>query len=155
MNNWGLHKRTIGEVDVFQIDTTHELYAHMNVNYLRLPSLPDFDHYGTLLDKMATGDGFISTGEILLPNVTIKGDGGELQVNAQVEYTFPLRLAEIVWGDGSETHREIIDLSSTHAFEKKDFAWQVKAPQWRWARLALWDVAGDGAFTNPVWRDEK
>ena len=104
MNNWGLHKRTIGEVDVFQVDTSHELYAHMNVNYLRLPELPDFDHYGQLLDVMAKGDGFISTGEIVLPNAAIKGDGDSLRVKTKIQYTFPLRLAEIVWGDGHETH---------------------------------------------------
>ncbi len=37
LNNWGLHKRLIGEVDVFQLDSTHELYGHMNINYLRVP----------------------------------------------------------------------------------------------------------------------
>jgi hypothetical protein len=28
----------------------------------------------------------------------------------------------------------------------------VKAPGWKWARIAVWDVAANGAFTNPVWR---
>ena len=37
MSNWGLAKKLMGEVDVFQIDSTHELYAHMNVNYVKLP----------------------------------------------------------------------------------------------------------------------
>ncbi len=152
MNNWGLHKRTIGEVDVFQLDTTHELYAHMNVNYLRLSKLPDFDHYGQLLDIMAKGDGFISTGEILLPRATIRaGRGNSIHVETEVDYTFPLWLAEIVWGNGKETHRQVIDLRSTHEFGHKDFVWAADAPGWTWARLAVWDVAGDGAFTNPVW----
>jgi hypothetical protein len=154
MNNWGLHKRTIGEVDVFQLDTTHELYAHMNVNYLRLPELPDFDHYGRLLEAVAKGDGFISTGEIVLPAASITaGSADSIQVKARVDYTFPLRLAEIVWGDRMETHRELIVLQSTHEFGHDDFSWNINAPQWTWARLAVWDVAGDGAFTNPVWRD--
>jgi hypothetical protein len=153
MNNWGLHKRTIGEVDVFQLDTTHELYAHMNVNYLRLPELPDFDHYGRLLDALAKGDGFVSTGEILLPRAAIIGGRGDsIHVKTDIGYTFPLRLAEIVWGDGSEVHRQSIDLQSTHEFGHSAFEWEVDAPHWTWARLAVWDVAGDGAFTNPVWR---
>ena len=67
MNNWGLPKRLIGEVDVFQIDATHELYAHMNVNYVRLDRLPDFDHYGQVLEALNRGDYFVSTGEVLLP----------------------------------------------------------------------------------------
>jgi hypothetical protein len=153
MNNWGLHKRAIGEVDVFQLDTTHELYAHMNVNYLRLPELPDFDHYGRLLDAVAKGDGFVSTGEIVLPRAEITGGRGDsIHVKSEISYTFPLKLAEIVWGDGNETHRQSIDLQSTHEFGHGTFAWEVDAPRWTWARLAVWDVAGDGAFTNPVWR---
>ena len=154
MNNWGLHKRTIGEVDVFQLDTNHELYAHMNVNYLRLAELPDFDHYGRLLDALAKGDGFISTGEIVLPRATIApGRGDSIHVETEIDYTFPLRLGEIVWGDGKETHRQTIDLQSTHEFGHSGFAWDADAPGWTWARLAVWDVAGDGAFTNPTWRE--
>jgi hypothetical protein len=153
MNNWGLHKRAIGEVDVFQLDTTHELYAHMNVNYLRLPELPDFDHYGRLLEAMAKGDGFVSTGEIILPRAEITaGAGNSIHVRTEISYTFPLKLAEIVWGDGLKIYRQSIDLQSSHEFGHDTFGWDVAAPHWTWARLAVWDVAGDGAFTNPVWR---
>jgi hypothetical protein len=155
MNNWGLHKHMVGEVDVFQIDPTHELYAHMNVNYLRMAHLPDFDDYGNLLNKMAAGDGFISTGEIMLPAASIASSGDTLRAQAQVENTFPLRMAEIVWGDGTNTHRKLIDLQSTHEFTKNEFHWDMQAPHWTWARMAVWDVAGNGAFTNPVWRDQK
>ena len=153
MNNWGLHKRTIGEVDVFQIDTTHELYAHMNVNYLRLPQLPSFDQYGRVLDSLAKGDGFISTGEILLPSTAITASGDTLSVRANVRYTFPLEVAEVVWGDGQKTSRKLIDLDTTRQFGARQFEWNVEAPGWKWARFAIWDVAGDGAFTNPVWRE--
>jgi hypothetical protein len=152
LNNLGLRKRMIGEVDVFQLDMSHELYAHMNVNYLKIGSLPDFDHYGRLIDAAAIGEGFISTGEIVLPSVTISGAGDSIKVQAQVGWTFPLNMAEVVWGDGKQTHHEIIALDSTRAFGSKEFTWQVQAPQWTWARVAVWDVAGDGAFTNPVWR---
>ena len=34
-----------------------------------------------------------------------------------------------------------------------EFTWQAKAPEWKWARLALWDIAGNGAFTTPIWRN--
>ena len=35
----------LGEVDVFKLDQTHELYGHMNVNYIRLErdELPRFE----------------------------------------------------------------------------------------------------------------
>ena len=36
MANWGEAKYVLGEVDVFKLDHTHELYGHMNVNYIRL-----------------------------------------------------------------------------------------------------------------------
>ena len=36
MANWGQKKYLPGEADVFKINHTHELYGHMNINYLRL-----------------------------------------------------------------------------------------------------------------------
>lgn len=152
LNNLGLHKITIGEVDVFQIAKTDELYAHMNANYLKLDRLPDFDHYGDLLKKLAQGDGFISTGEVLLPTFSIQPEGSNaIRVAADVSSTFPLRIAEIVWGDGKQTHYEIIDLQTTREFSERQYEWNVPAPGWTWARFAVWDIAGGGAFSNPVW----
>lgn len=153
MSNWGLKKRIFGEIDVFQIGATHELYAHMNVNYVRLPSLPSFDNYGQIIDALAKGDFFVTTGEVLLPSVTISpGSGDSINVRAKVNYTLPLSIAEVVWGDGAATHRKILPLADTREFGDREFTWELKAPNWKWARFAVWDVAGDGAFVNPVWR---
>jgi hypothetical protein len=114
LNNLGRHKITIGEVDVFQIAKNDEFYFQMNVNYVHLDKLPDFEHYGDLLNSVARGDGFISTGEVLLPSASITPGGDDsLIVRADITSTFPLRVAEIVWGDGSKTQRKMIDLSST------------------------------------------
>jgi hypothetical protein len=154
MNNWGLRKRIFGEVDVFQFDHTHELYAHMNINYVKLDHLPDFEHYGEALQPLARGEFFTTTGEVLLPQWHIApGEGDEIKVSAEVHWTFPLRFAEIVWGDGSKTERKIIPLDSTREFGTENFEWKAAAPHWKWARLAVWDIAGNGAFVNPVWRD--
>ncbi|MBI3681807.1 MAG: hypothetical protein HY235_15615 [Acidobacteria bacterium] len=152
MNNWGLPKKILGEVDTFQLDSTHELYAHINVNYVRLPRLPDFDHYGELLEAVARGDFFITTGEVLLPRVEIAGDAGTIHARASVQWTFPLQFAEVVWGDGSRTHRRMFALDSTREFGQREFEWTVEAPGWKWARLAVWDIAANGAMVNPVWR---
>lgn len=152
INNWGLRKLFIGEVDLFQIDSTHELYGHMNVNYLRMPRLPDFDHYGGVIQAMTTGDSFITTGEVLLPQVKLDSAGtGKIAVEAEVSWTFPLREAEIVWGDGTRTERKIIPLEGEREFGNSKFTWAADAPGWKWARVAVWDVAGDGAFTQPQW----
>jgi hypothetical protein len=152
MNNLGLRKRMIGEVDVFQLDSTHELYGHLNINYVHLPSLPSYERYGELLDAVAKGDGFIGTGEILIPDAKLSGSGETVTVTVTVNYTFPLRMAEIVWGDGAETHHKTIPLGDTREFGRTTFTWTADAKNWKWARLAVWDVAGDGAFTNPIWR---
>jgi hypothetical protein len=155
LNNLGLHKRTIGEVDLFQISTEDELYGHMNINYLRLPKLPDFDHYDRVLKSAQTGDGFITTGEILLPSSSMSPVGDHsIRVDAKISSTFPLRVAELVWGDGKTTQRKLIDLQSTPGFDDHQYSWLVETPGWTWARFAVWDIAGDGAFTNPIWRDK-
>jgi hypothetical protein len=148
MSNWGLHKRLLGEVDVFQIDSTHELYAHMNVNYVRAPRLPDYEHYGELMDAFAhNNDNFITTGEVLLPEVKL----GKTSVRAKISHTFPLRMAEVVWGDGEKTSRITIPLDQTREFEDTLLDREISTPNRKWARFAVWDVAGNGAMTNPVW----
>src|SRR2546421_1583942 len=77
MSNWGMKKRIFGEVDVFQIDASHELYAHMNVNYVR--------NNGDLIGAFANGDFFVTTGEVLLPSVSISAtDGDQIAVRAKV-----------------------------------------------------------------------
>ena len=153
LNNKGLRKRALGEVDVFQFDDTHELYAHMNINYLKLDRLPPFDRWGDTLVPLAQGEFFTTTGEVLLPEVAIASSpSDDITVSARVLWTFPLRFAEIVWGDGRTTHRQLIDLADTREFGDKSFQWRIKAPGWTWARVAVWDVAANGAFVNPVWK---
>jgi hypothetical protein len=155
MSNWGLRKRLLAEVDVFQIDPTHELYAHMNINYVRAAQTPAYDNYGELLQTMRKGDFFISTGEVLMPEHSIREtQTGKLHAAADVRHTLPLQFAEVVWGDGEKTHRQSYSLETTRAFANKRIEFEVDAPGWRWARLAVWDIAGDGAFANPVWNEK-
>jgi hypothetical protein len=154
VNNLGFHKRMIGEVDVFQISSTDELYGHMNINYLRLAELPSFDHYDSIFKSLEKGDGFITTGEILLPSTSISAEGDHnVRIKTRISSTFPLQIAELVWGDGASTHRQIIHLESTPPFVDREYSWLFETPGWKWARFAVWDVAGDGAFTNPVWSE--
>ena len=67
LSNQGLRKRIFGEVDMFQFDHTDELYAHMNINYVKLDRLPAFERWGDALEPLARGDFFTTTGEVLLP----------------------------------------------------------------------------------------
>ncbi|MEP6540487.1 MAG: hypothetical protein ABJF23_34510 [Bryobacteraceae bacterium] len=153
MNNWGLPKRLLAETDMFAIDQTSEIYAHMNANYVRMNELPDFDHYGQVLEAVSRGDYFISMGEVLLPKVEVStATPTAITVKADIKWTFPLAFAEIVWGDGNNTFTHTIPLAHTRPFGNESFTWKAEAKDWKWARLAVWDVAGNGAFINPVRR---
>ena len=97
---------------MFQFDHTHELYAHMNINYIKLDRLPEFDRWGDALEPLAQGDFFTTTGEVLLPRVDLsKSTANEIVASVDAQWTFPLRFAEIVWSDGKTTHRETIPLA--------------------------------------------
>ena len=147
MLNWGLNKKLIGEVDVFQIDSTHDLYPHLNINYVRLDDVPGFEQYGRVLEPVRRGEYFVSTGEVLLPSVKIEAG---VTVRAEVRWTFPLAQAIVVSGDGASVSRHVIPLEDTPSYGSRTFTWKVPGGNARWARLEVWDVAGNGAFATPV-----
>jgi hypothetical protein len=162
MSNWGSPKYVLGEVDVFKVEPDHELYAHMNVNYLRLDKIPDFkDGWQPLLDTLSSGQFFVTTGEVLIPEFTVNGaKSGELarltenqtgKVQIQLKWTFPLAYAEIITGDGKSIKRQRLDLTNTNSFGEKNLAVDVNLAGQRWIRLEAWDIATNGAFTQPVW----
>ena len=159
MSNWGARKQLLGEVDVFKIDRTHELYGHMNINYVRLDRLPAFDEgWQPLLDALRGGRFFVSTGEILLHEATFGGKAsgetiaaGEVDVVLDVEGTFPLAFAEVIAGDGKKVERTRIDLSDSPAFDRRRISKKVDLRGKTWVRAEVWDIAANGAFTQPVW----
>jgi hypothetical protein len=74
MANWGQRKYMVGEVDVFKVLPGYELYGHMNINYLKLDRLPQFDDgWQPVLDALRNGRFFVSTGEVLIPEFTVGG----------------------------------------------------------------------------------
>ena len=161
MANWGARKYVLGEVDVFKVDHTHELYGHMNVNYIKLDRVPRFeDDWTPILDALRNGRFFVTTGEVLLRSFTVGGKGsGETlsasrpEVKFELEWTFPMRFAEVVSGDGAKVYRERIDLGETGPFGRRTVTLAPDLAGHRWVRVAAWDVAGDGAFSEPVWLD--
>src|SRR4051812_12093211 len=138
MNNWGLPKRLLAETDMFAIDHTSELYAHMNANYVRISELPNFDNYGRMLEAVSRGDFFISMGQVLLPEVEIsKASPSTIKAHVRTQWTFPLAFGEIVWGDGKETFTRTFDLADTRPFGNATFEWSTEARNWQWARVAV------------------
>src|SRR5262249_23496445 len=78
-------------------------------------------------------------------------EGTTVEVTARVEWTFPPAFAEVVWGDGGRVWRRRVDLSEEGAFSGKVLRVPVDLKGAKWVRLEGWDVAANGAFTQPVW----
>jgi hypothetical protein len=162
MANWGQHKYVLGEVDIFRVEPDYELYGHMNINYLKLDRLPRFeDGWQPVLDALRNGRFFVSTGEVLLSQFTVGGkESGQtlrlgstttVPLEAHLEWTFPPAFAEVIWGDGSRVSRRRIDLTDEEAFSGKMLRVPVDVKTAKWVRLEVWDIAANGAFSQPVW----
>jgi hypothetical protein len=164
MANWGEAKYVLGEVDVFKLDHTHELYGHMNINYIRLEPdrLPRFSEgWRSVLDSLRLGQFFVTTGEVMIPEFQVNGKssgsgvvlkpGERADIRAGVSWTFPLRFVELISGDGSKVYRDRIDCSETGPFEQRKLHFEPDLTSRTWVRLEAWDIAGNGAFTQPVW----
>lgn len=162
MANWGYKKHAIAEADLFTVEPENEMYAHLNVNYLQINTLPDYNAgWQPVLDAMQQGKFFVSTGEVLLPVFTVNGKGagetiklngaGKVEIVIDADWTFPLSFAEIISGDGVNVFRDKINLHETTAFGKKKFTFNVDVKSRKWIRLELWDIATNGAFTQQVW----
>ncbi len=148
MSNAGLRKHVIAEADMFRMEPDYETYAHININYLRLERLPRFgDGWQPVLDAIRGGRFFASTGEVLIPEFAVR-EGGV--VEAAIEWTFPLAFAEIVSGDGKQVYRQRIDLTDTEAFGTRTLKIPAGLAGRTWVRLEVWDLARNGAFTQPI-----
>ena len=182
MANWGQRKYVPGEVDVFTIDHTHELYGHMNINYLQLDRLPRFDEgWQSVLDVLRDGKFFVTTGEILIPEFTVGG-----KPSGDVLKLPPTR--SVSEGPNTQARRcELSPAASSPSYARRSNGrshWPLpkSSPATarslsrahrsrptpppsaaacslsarslhgrRWVRLEIWDIATNGAFTQPVW----
>jgi hypothetical protein len=161
MNNWGDRKKVLAEADLFTIEPENEMYAHMNVNYLRLDQLPAFkDGWQSVVDALQDGKFFSTTGEVLIPEFTVNGksSGEEISdglkkstVTFKLKWTFPMNYAEIISGDGEKVYRDRILLDDTTPFGEQTFTKSLDLSGRKWVRLEAWDVAANGAFTQTVW----
>ncbi|MCC8424638.1 hypothetical protein [Mucilaginibacter sp. UR6-11] len=162
MNNWGLKKKVLAESDIFTITRDNEMYAHVNVNYLKMAALPEFKNgWQPVLDVLKSGNFFSTTGEVLIPTFKVNGAeaGSTIKITGDnrsavdfsVKWTFPLNFVELITGDGRNIFREKIDLAYTTAFGSQSFHIPVNLKGKKWIRLEVWDAAVNGAFTQTVW----
>ena len=99
---------------------------------------------------MKCGDYFVTSGEVLIPNYAVQGTGNRRTIVADVEWTFPLEFAEVVWGDGQKTDRQIISAMDLPAFGKHHFEIPFDSTGKKWVRFAVWDSAGNGGMVQPI-----
>ena len=160
MANWGARKYVLGEVDIFKIYEDYELFGTMNINYLRLDEIPDYeDGWQSVVDALAKGEFFVTTGEVLIVDFSVEGmESGETinrnesaKLIADLEWTYPLSYMEIISGDGTTIYRDRIDLSHTTEFDSETIDRNVDLSNRSWVRIEVWDIARNGAFTQPVW----
>lgn len=151
MNNWAGPKFLIAEGDTYTKYPEDESYPYLAVNYVKLDRLPRFDEgWAPFIRAMRAGNYYISTGEVLLKNYGVEGSGAQRTFAADVEWTFPLEFAEVVWGDGDKTGRQVISATGEAPFGTRRFRVPFDAAGKKWVRFAVWDSAGNGAFTQPV-----
>jgi hypothetical protein len=151
MNNWGAPKYMIAEGDTYMKYPDDETFPQLVVNYVKLDRVPKFDDgWAPVLSAMRAGDYFVTSGEVLLHSSGIEGSGAKRTFNAEAEWTFPPEFAELVWSDGDKVDRQVINLADKAPFSTEKFHIPFDATGKKWVRFAVWDSAGNGAFTQPV-----
>jgi hypothetical protein len=155
MNNWVADLPTPPKYmqaisEVYQQGPGDDVYANNPVNYVKVDALPGIDNWKPIVDSMKRGAYFVTSGEVLIPSWSMQGSGNRRTIVADVEWTFPLEFAEVIWGDGQRTGRQIIPATDLPALGKHHFQIPFNANGEKWVRFAVWDSAGNGAFVQPV-----
>ncbi len=127
-----------------------DAYGMSPINYVKLDRVPDASDMSSVIDALKNGDFFVTSGEVLIPEYKVKGEGARRTLIADVEWTFPLEFVEVVWGDGEKTDRKVISTTSLPPFGKKRFSIPFDATGKKWVRFAAWDIATNGAMVQPV-----
>ena len=148
-------KYVIADIDTYRKSPEDDLYANFPVNYLKIDTVPGPDlDWSPILKAMRDGNFFVTTGEILIRNYAVSGSGNQRTITADVEWTFPMAFMEVVTGDGKTVTKQVLSATDLQAFGSKKLSIPFDATGRKWVRFAMWDVAGNGAFTQPQWLAE-
>ena len=152
MSNWASKpKFMIAEGDTYTKRPDDETYPQLAVNYVKLDTVPLYNEsWAPIVEAIRAGNFFGTTGEVLFHSWGVEGSGSKSIYSANIEYTFPLEFAELVWSDGAKVDRKIIDLTATTPMGTKNFRIPFDATGKKWVRFAVWDSAGNGAWTQPI-----
>ncbi len=155
MNNWAADdpappKYMTAIVETYVNRTGDDFYANSPVTYFKPEGQLTGDNFAPIVDSLKKGNFFVTSGEVLISAYAVQGTGPRRTISADVEWTFPLEFAEVVWGDGQKTERQILRLTDQPAFGSHHFQIPFDATGRKWVRFAVWDSAGNGAFVQPV-----
>jgi len=155
MNNWLAAsdrplKSLLSITETYAKAPGDDVYANGPVTYLRMDRLPPPGAYGPIVEVLRSGDYFVSSGEVVVPEHAVQGTGRQARMTAEVSWTFPLDFVEVVFGDGTTTGRVVVSASELPPFGTHTFTVPFDATGQAWVRFAAWDTAGNGAMTMPV-----
>lgn len=152
MSNWAPKpKFMIAEGDTYMKSPDDETYPQMAVNYLKIDHVPAFNEsWAPVMESVRAGNFFGTTGEILFHDWSVDGNGAKRTFNVDLEYTYPLDFAEIVWSDGKKVDRKIVKLTNTLALGNRKVSIPFDATGKKWVRFTVWDAADNGAWTQPI-----
>ncbi|MBI3264433.1 MAG: hypothetical protein HYZ58_14990 [Acidobacteria bacterium] len=126
MNNWtartGLQpKYLVAATDTYMKWPEDDIYPSTFVNYVKVDRLPKFDEgWASIVRAMKGGQFFVSSGEVLIKQFAVEGAGARRTIAAEFDC-------------GSKRFSLPFDASG------KD-----------WVRVAAWDSAGNGTFSQPI-----
>jgi len=152
MSNWAAKpKFMLAEGDTYMKRPDDDTYPFLAINYVKMDKVPLWNEsWAPIVEGIHEGNFFGTTGEILFHGWQIEGSGAKSVYVANIEYTFPLDFAEVVWSDGTTVDRKMVRLTDTEAFGTKTIRIPFDATGKKWVRFDVWDAAGDGAWLQPV-----
>jgi hypothetical protein len=155
MNNWIADtslepKGLLAITETYSKQPGDDVYANGPVTYLQLDELPEPGNYAPIVDALAQGEYFVTSGEVLIPSHRYEGTGANMRIVADVQWTFPLDFVEVVLGDGENVTTRTMSATDLPAFGRETFTVPFDGTGQAWVRFAAWDSAGNGAMTTPI-----
>lgn len=155
MTNWVVDspiplKYFLAISEVRHMQPGDDVYASAPVSYVKFDGPVQPADSAKVVATLMKGDYFVSSGEVLIANWSLQGSGKARTVSAELEWTFPLEIVEVVWGDGKTSNRKVVAATDVAPMGKKRFEIPVDLSGAKWVRVAAWDSAGNGALTQPM-----
>ncbi len=132
-----------------------DVYGMAPVNYLKIDQVPTIDDMSSITNALKKGEYFVTSGEVLIPEFEIIRAGTQSKFKATIQWTFPLEFIELIWSDGQHIDRKIIPQTNLTTFGEQEFEISFDATEKKWIRFAVWDIAKNGAFVQPIWLDDE